>query len=60
MLGWAAAGYTLCAAPAFASGTAAGTAISNTASATYTDPNNSGTTLNATSNTVSLGRRPDI
>lgn len=40
--------------PAEAAGTAAGTAISNTATATYTDPNNPGTTLNATSNTVSI------
>lgn len=40
--------------PAQAAGTAAGTAISNTASATYTDPNNTGQTLNATSNTVSV------
>jgi len=40
--------------PADAAGTAAGTAISNTATATYTDPNNPGTTLNATSNTVSI------
>ena len=37
-----------------AAGTAAGTAISNTASATYSDPNNTGTTLNATSNTVTV------
>ena len=40
--------------PAEATGTAAGTAISNTATATYSDPNNPGTTLNATSNTVSI------
>lgn len=35
-------------------GTAAGTSISNTATATYQDPNNPGTTLNATSNTVTV------
>ena len=40
--------------PAEATGTAAGTAISNTATATYSDPNNLGQTLNATSNTVSV------
>ena len=37
-----------------AAGTAANTVISNTASATYNDPNNAGTTLNATSNTVTV------
>jgi hypothetical protein len=37
---------------AFADGTAAGTTISNTATATYEDPNAPGTTINATSNTV--------
>ena len=37
---------------ALADGTAAGTAISNTATATYVDPNNPGQTLNATSNAV--------
>lgn len=37
-----------------AAGTAANTIISNTASATYNDPNNAGTTLNATSNTVTV------
>ena len=42
------------AAPAQAAGTAANTVISNTASATYDDPNNAGTTLNATSNTVTV------
>ncbi len=40
--------------PARADGTAAGTVISNTATATYADPNSPGTTLNATSNTVSV------
>ncbi len=40
--------------PAQAAGTAANTVISNTASATYNDPNNAGTTLNATSNTVTV------
>ncbi len=40
--------------PAQAAGTAANTVISNTASATYNDPNNTGTTLNATSNTVTV------
>lgn len=39
------------AAPVLADGTAAGAQISNTATATYQDPNNPGTTLNATSNT---------
>ena len=52
--GACAAGLWLCAWPAQAVGTAAGTAISNTASATYTDPNNAGQTLNATSNAVSV------
>ncbi len=37
-----------------AAGTAANTIISNTASATYNDPNNAGTTLSATSNTVTV------
>ena len=41
-------------APALADGTAAGTSISNTATATYEDPNNPGTTINATSNTVTV------
>ena len=40
------------AAPAFADGTAAGTSIDNTATATYEDP--TGTTFNATSNTVKV------
>jgi hypothetical protein len=35
-------------------GTAAGTSISNTATATYADPNNPGETLNTTSNTVTI------
>jgi hypothetical protein len=38
--------------PVLADGTAAGTTISNTATATYEDPNNPGTRINATSNTV--------
>ncbi|MBW4519688.1 MAG: hypothetical protein KME16_08310 [Scytolyngbya sp. HA4215-MV1] len=38
--------------PVLANGTAAGTTISNTATATYQDPNDPATTLNATSNTV--------
>ena len=37
-----------------AAGTAANTVISNTASATYSDPNNPGTALSATSNTVTV------
>lgn len=39
-------------APVLAEGTSAGTSISNTATATYEDPNNPGTTINTTSNTV--------
>ncbi|MBW4693318.1 MAG: hypothetical protein KME27_16320 [Lyngbya sp. HA4199-MV5] len=39
---------------ALADGTAAGTTISNTATATYEDPNAPGTTINATSNTVTV------
>ncbi len=39
-------------APALADGTAAGTQIKNTATATYQDPNNPNETLNATSNEV--------
>ncbi|MBG1260034.1 hypothetical protein [Nostoc commune] len=39
-------------APVLADGTTAGTSISNTATATYEDPNNPGTTINTTSNTV--------
>lgn len=39
---------------ALAAGTAAGTTISNTATATYEDPNAPGTTINATSNTVTV------
>lgn len=42
------------AAPVLAEGTAAGTAISNTANATYENPNAPGTTINTTSNTVSV------
>jgi len=41
-------------APVLALGTAAGTGIVNRATATYEDPNNAGTTINATSNTVSI------
>ena len=39
---------------ALAAGTVAGTTISNTATATYEDPNAPGTTINATSNTVTV------
>jgi hypothetical protein len=39
-------------APVLAEGTAAGQSISNTATATYEDPNAPGTTINTTSNTV--------
>ncbi|WP_138498815.1 beta strand repeat-containing protein [Nostoc sp. PA-18-2419] len=39
-------------APVLADGTTAGTSISNTATATYEDPNSPGTTINSTSNTV--------
>ncbi|MBE9201186.1 MULTISPECIES: hypothetical protein [unclassified Nodularia (in: cyanobacteria)] len=38
--------------PVIAEGTAAGESISNTATATYEDPNNPGETINSTSNTV--------
>ncbi|BAY10923.1 hypothetical protein [Calothrix sp. NIES-2098] len=41
-------------APVLAEGTKAGQSISNTATATYEDPNNPGTTINATSNTVTV------
>ncbi|OBQ15876.1 hypothetical protein [Anabaena sp. AL93] len=41
-------------APALADGTKAGQVISNTATATYEDPNKPGTTINATSNTVTV------
>ncbi|MBD6617205.1 hypothetical protein FNW02_15525 [Komarekiella sp. 'clone 1'] len=41
-------------APVLADGTTAGQSISNTATATYEDPNNPGTTINATSNTVTV------
>ncbi len=41
-------------APVLADGTAAGQSISNTATATYEDPNKPGTTINATSNTVTV------
>ena len=39
-------------APVLAEGTTAGQSISNTATATYEDPNSPGTTINTTSNTV--------
>jgi hypothetical protein len=42
------------AAPAFADGTAAGTSIDNTATATYDDPANPNTPFNSTSNTVKV------
>ncbi len=48
-----AGGFLYVAAPV-RSQTAAGTTINNTANATYTDPNNPGTTINATSNTVTV------
>jgi hypothetical protein len=41
-------------APVLAEGTAATTPISNTATASYDDPTNSGTSINATSNTVTV------
>ena len=41
-------------APVLAEGTAGGTSINNTATSTYEDPNNPGTTINATSNTVTV------
>ena len=41
-------------APVLAEGTAAGRTISNTAEATYEDPNNPGVPINATSNTVTV------
>lgn len=41
-------------APVLAAGTTAGTSISNTASATYEDPNNAGVRINVTSNTVTV------
>jgi len=41
-------------APVLAAGTAAGSIINNTATATYVDPNVPGTTINATSNTVTV------
>ncbi len=42
------------AAPAFADGTAAGTSIENTATATYDNPDNASTPLKSTSNTVKV------
>ncbi|WP_337884206.1 hypothetical protein [Fischerella thermalis] len=47
-------GIFQCVAPVLAEGTTAGQSISNTATATYEDPNNPGTTINATSNTVTV------
>jgi hypothetical protein len=41
-------------APVLAEGTAAGQSISNQATATYEDPNETGTTINTTSNTVTV------
>ncbi|MEH2001348.1 MAG: hypothetical protein V7L00_21835 [Nostoc sp.] len=41
-------------APVLAEGTTAGTAISNTATATYEDPNAPGSPINSTSNTVTV------
>ncbi|BAY22797.1 hypothetical protein NIES2100_25610 [Calothrix sp. NIES-2100] len=41
-------------APVLAEGTAAGQSISNTATATYEDPNNPGVTIDSTSNTVTV------
>ena len=40
--------------PTFAAGTTAGTGISNTATATYNDPNNPTEVIDATSNTVTI------
>ncbi len=48
----AASGLVPLALPVLAAGTVAGTSISNTATATYEDPNAPGTTIDATSNTV--------
>jgi hypothetical protein len=48
----AANGLIALALPVWADGTVAGTSISNTANATYEDPNAPGTTIDATSNTV--------
>jgi len=47
-------GFFLFASPALADGTTAGTAITNTANATYVDANNPGTTINSTSNPVTV------
>jgi hypothetical protein len=47
-------GLSALAAPAFADGTAAGTSIDNTATATYDNPSDPNTPLNATSNTVKI------
>ncbi|PLZ91191.1 DUF7925 domain-containing protein [Fischerella thermalis] len=47
-------GIFQCVAPVLAEGTTAGQSISNTATATYEDPNNPGTTINTTSNTVTV------
>jgi hypothetical protein len=50
----AASGLISLALPVLADGTVAGTSISNTANATYEDPNAPGTTINTTSNTVTV------
>lgn len=50
----AAGGLVSLALPVLADGTVAGTNISNTANATYEDPNAPGTTIDATSNTVTV------
>ncbi|MBE9028861.1 hypothetical protein IQ266_03680 [filamentous cyanobacterium LEGE 11480] len=50
----AASGLVSLALPVLADGTVAGTSISNTANATYEDPNAPGTTIDATSNTVTV------
>ena len=47
-------GFGAIAAPAFADGTAAGTSIDNTATATYDNPDDPTKPFNATSNTVKV------
>jgi hypothetical protein len=47
-------GLPLLITPALADGTAGGTSISNTATATYEDPNNPDVPINSTSNTVTV------
>jgi len=47
-------GFFCFASPVLADGTTAGTAITNTANATYQDANNPGTTINSTSNPVTV------